>query len=281
MIQLITLPNDNDPALNFVREALASFVADPANGWLFTGYNNEADHLIQITNHATGDPIHILDFVCHGSPAQFSYTDLLTVDSFSNNLAQIQGVSSATSIILDGCNTGLATDFGESIAQRLADATGCNVFGAKGYMRGTFAEGNEQCTASEPDLAAYPGAVNAFGRDVWIGFAPNPVPLDTLKINFMSFSINLRTTDTLAIEETTSREQELSAFLDNILQEPLIEFPALRMAPDVTINYTRDDENVILDVFANGSLVKERISGRTWKVENTEGLKTIIRKFLA
>jgi RHS repeat-associated protein len=74
-------------------------------------------------------------------------------------------------IYLAGCNTGLG-----DMAQRLSTATGCTVYGSRGYLSGTHSEGNENCS-KECDYEghhydAYPGSIDGRGADCWKSFAP-------------------------------------------------------------------------------------------------------------
>lgn len=38
------------------------------------------------------------------------------------------------------------------------------------------------------------------------------------------------------------------------------------MAPDLTINYVVNNDLRILDVFANGALIRDRVTGLAWRV---------------
>ncbi|HEX8491972.1 MAG TPA: hypothetical protein VF658_03965 [Pyrinomonadaceae bacterium] len=72
----------------------------------------------------------------------------------------------------------------------------------------------------------------------------------------------------------------LSAFLEHIMDGERAEFPNLRIAPDVTINYIRDGEVLILDVYANVGLVKERVSGTTWRVAEPIEFQSMVQQNL-
>jgi len=80
----------------------------------------------------------------------------------------------------------------------------------------------------------------------------------------------------LTVRGSAENARGLSAFLENIMNGERTEFPNLRMAPDITINYVRDDEVLILDVYANGGLVKERTSGEAWRVAEPIAFQSIV-----
>jgi len=274
MAKIITIPNDNDPVMNAERTRIPPWAA--VNAWVYTGYNDEPDHIAQIASAAAGQPMEILDFDCHGAPTVFDHTSLASVAQFAQALSQSTGFSANTAIYLDACNTGLTSDFGGPIAQSLANAAGCSVYGTKGYMTGTFAENNEQCYASVSGLPPYPGAQDAAGRNVWITFQPTRA--NGTKSMHMASSITIKATDdTRGAESHTP----ILRLLEESLRGEPVDFPSLRMAPDVTINYIRTSGDVfIIDVYANGSLLRDRITGRAWRVLNAEGLRTAIKQAL-
>lgn len=262
MAKIITIPNDNDSVLNAERSRISVWA--PANAWIFTGYNTQIDHVAKV--RAAGNPVEVLDIVCHGAPTIFDHTDMSTVNLFGSELSKLPGFSSDSVIYLDACNTGLTSTFGGPIAQSLANAAGCTVYGTKGYMTGTFAEATERCFRSTSGLPPYPGGTNAVGRNVWIPFHPvAPLAAGLPKINIMSLSINL---DSLRPE--SNEANALLGVVETVLGGEPVEFPQLRMAPDATINYSRGNERMILDIYANGALVKERISGQCWRVADNK-----------
>jgi len=75
-------------------------------------------------------------------------------------------------------------------------------------------------------------------------------------------------------------EAGLAPLLDGLMRTKSVEFPNLRMAPDITISYHSDKRVIILDVYANGGLVKNRLTNTAWRVENVRELQTIVRKVL-
>jgi hypothetical protein len=279
-VKIISIPNDNDSVMNSERQRIVPWA--PAHGWTYTGYNNESDHLAQIKRVAAGQPMEVLDFDCHGSPSQFDHTYSATALQFGKSVAGIPGFSGNTAIYLDACNTGLTSNFASvAIAQTVADGAGCTVFGTKGYMTGTFAENNERCFRGpnlNPPLPAYPGAQDAQGRNVWIAFRPRGASASPARRVGEGLVADA---NSVTVHAADTRSAALAAVLDRVMSGVPIEFPALRMAPDATITYVRAGDARILDVFANGGLLKDRVAGTAWRVENADELAGYVRQLLA
>jgi len=45
-----------------------------------------------------------------------------------------------------------------------------------------------------------------------------------------------------------------------------VDFPSLRMAPDITLNYVHGNDVQVLDVYANGALIRDRRTGLAWRI---------------
>lgn len=303
MTNIITIPNDNDPVFNGLRRTLYRWAR--RNSWGFTGYNDQFDHITQIRRVARGPTIRLLDFVCHGAPEKFDHTASYDAVQFGTDLSQVAGFNSTSEVYLDACNTALTSIFvNEPIAQKLADGTRCTVYGTTGYMTGTYAQGNEQCFAG-PDvpsgpLPPYPGAQSAVGRDVWIAFRPRlrhatvapqlaglTVGVDIQGRVWVGVDPNafrdfkMTSGNSINIYSMEPNSKDLAKYIERILRSRPVPFPALRMAPDATINYYRKDDVLILDVYANGGLIKDRISGKTWRVKNSSEFSSLVCKKLA
>lgn len=255
MAKIITIPNDDDVILNADRDRIADWALTTGGEWVYVAYDNESDHIAQIETEAGGAPLKILDFDCHGNPSRFNHTDTNTAFQFGQKLSQLPGFSPTTEIYLSACNTGLGL-----VAQYVADGAGCPVFGSCGSLEGTFAQGNEECSAGPY------GGYSAVGRGVWI-----PFKRKEREMTQQATSFNLR---------VGKQETELAPLLDVLMRTKSVEFPNLRMAPDITISYYSDKRVIILDVYANGGLVKNRITNTAWRVENVRELQTIVRKVM-
>jgi hypothetical protein len=305
MASIITIPNDNDAALNAERRRIVPWA--PGHGWIYTGYNNESDHIAQIARAAGGAAIQTLDFDCHGSPDMFDHTTGSTALQFGKSLAKLPGFSAKTAVYLDGCNTGLTHSFVPvPIAQTVADGARCTVYGTKGYMKGTYAEGTERCFAG-PDippkeggpLLAYTGAQTARGRNVWIAFRPiRSREIDIGESRSMTVGVDpggrvwatfdpmafrevpMTAANSITIQGGAQVTRAMVELLEGTMRSAPVEFPVFRMAPDVTINYVRDEDATILDVYANGGLLKDRVTGKAWRVEKPDELMALVRQHL-
>lgn len=270
MARIITIPNDNDPVMNSERQRIVPWAA--THGWIYTGYNNEGDHIAQIRRAGAGAPLEVLDFDCHGNPTVFDHTYLATAVFFGRTLSQSTGFSGQSAVYLDACNTGLTSAYGGPIAQAVADGARSTVYGTRGYMIGTYAEGNERCYATTQGLPPYPGAQDAVGRNVWIAFHPR-----AMTVKETQESAAMATPISVSVGTQTTAAEALSNALEEVMRATPTDFPSLRMAPDVTINYVRGAVAKILDVYANGGLLRDRIEGTTWRVENAQRLQALIR----
>jgi len=268
-MDIITIPNDNDEVMNSDRTRLVPWSQE--HGWVYTGYTcHPGDHAAQIRMAGRGAPLQFLDLVCHGNPAKFDHIVLQTASEFGASLAEMGGFSAQTVIYLDSCNTGLTSRFGGPIAQVVAQAAGCMVNGSRGYMTGTHAEASEQCYAEMEmyNLKAYPGGEDAVGSDVWIPFH---------RTTLTGVVTDMVQPHSITVRAGLSPEfRQMSQLLDTALSENTVDFPNLRMAPDFTINYVRPDGVLILELYGNGSLLKDRATGKAWRVRDAEELTTLI-----
>lgn len=260
MAKIITITNDRDGVMIVERRRIIPFAR--GHGWTYVGYNNDGDHVMQIGRAGAGRPLEVLDLDCHGSPTTFDHTDLPFAGAFGQALSKLNGFSPNTPVYLDACNTGLTSFRGGPIAQEVANGAGCTVYGTKGFMYGTYAENTERCLASVNGFS-YPGAQDATGRDVWIAFHPQARSTPgTEEVLFMAWE------STINVHAGDGRDlyREIASLMEIILATGPISFPALRMAPDVTVNYIRNEGAQILDVFANGALIQDRVMETFWRV---------------
>jgi hypothetical protein len=268
MAKIITVPNIDDPVMNADRTRISLWA--PTNGWIYAPYNDPSDHVTQINDAAAGNAIETLDLDGHGSPQSFSGMGPSDIEAFGRSLRTVTGFSANSIIYLDGCNTGL-TD-AVCISQVLADAVGCSVYGSKGYLTGTYAEGTAHCYPTLDGGAPYPGSVEAQGDAVWNRLAPAAFE----RRRTMTGSITIRTQHHLSVEESN-----LIELLERVIAGPTVEFPQLRMAPDGTINYLRHNrEAAIFDLYGNGAFIRNRITGDTFRVDTPDKLKVKFRSVL-
>jgi hypothetical protein len=155
------------------------------------------------------------------------------------------------------------------MAQLVADGACCTVYGSKGYMTdGTsYAQGNEECT-KDRDM---PGSEDAQGRCVWAPFQSRGEVIPQRE-----FRVSARRSVTVDARSRTP--SELAQFLEEIMKSGTIEFPPYKLAPDITINYIHGDQVHVLDVYANGKMIRDRISKATWSVpKRAEFVAQILR----
>ncbi len=84
--------------------------------------------------------------------------------------------------------------------------------------------------------------------------------------------------NSITIQSQSRATRELENLLESTMRSEAVEFPSLRMAPDITINFLRDDYVTILDVYANGGLLRDRISETTWRVSKPDELAALVRR---
>jgi hypothetical protein len=183
-------------------------------------------------------------------------------------MGQVAGFSDQTEIYLDACNTGLIWARLGPIAQAVANGAGCTVFGTKGFISTatSFAEGNEVCVQTSGGAQPYRGAENASGRNVWLPFYPQvaAAPL----VSFETTHLNLAADNRF--------HPPLSQLVADIMQGVAVDFPPLRMAPDITITYQNGSAVFILDVYGNGGLLRDRASSTTWSVTRVEEFQGLL-----
>ena len=263
MVRIITIPNDNDQQINDERHRIVPWARQ--KNWCYIGYNDQIDHIAQIRLVGSQSQLDVLDFDCHGGPTWFNHTYISSAIQYGQDLSNSPGFSINTVIYLDACNTGLGSKYGGPIAQAVANGAGCKVYGTKGYMKGTFAEGTEDCKAAPDGLAPYPGAKDSTGQNVWLEYQPRKFEEEEM-IGLRSYRIHTDRGDF----------RELITVIEHIINGQPIKFPNWRMAPDATFNYVRGEEVMILDMYANGSLLRSRISGMSWRVPRRLGFDEMV-----
>jgi hypothetical protein len=155
---------------------------DPPPDWKPVHFSSPMN-LIRKLEALAANSIEELEIISDGSPThlgglnyQPSTNDLNAVD-FGESIRAVVGFSAESVIYLSGCNTGcrfsgFALD--QFIGQNLANAAGCVVRGAKGYITGFHARGNERCVRDLDGVNAstYPGSRNVEGDRCWRTFEP-------------------------------------------------------------------------------------------------------------
>lgn len=156
--------------------------AAPPEGWTPVHFKTPTE-LIRNLHGVGADVIEKLEIVSEGSPINLDglnyqpITNDVNMVEFGTELRTVPGFSSESIVYLSGCNTGCAQrgiSRAEFIAQNLANAASCRVRGARGYLSGYHARGNEECFKDVTGAYAeeYTWSVNATGKKCWSTFKP-------------------------------------------------------------------------------------------------------------
>lgn len=252
---LVTLHDDGDFRVDELIPELQNAGLEPLL------YEDE-DEIIRMISQFT-QSFDALDFICHGSQTTFAATTLSTVDQFGESLTQTGMISSATVIYLDGCNTGLASDFDGPIAKYLADACGCTVYGSQGYITtGAIALGAVECFASTGSYPSVPGSKHLYGDDVWLEFKPG-----------QSFLKSKRVRRAFVVQVGYRRKRKQGTFeraIKRIIRQTLSKRPISdsepRLAPDILLDYKDENRVFKIEVLANGGVLRDQESRSSWRV---------------
>nr|WP_295933444.1 hypothetical protein [uncultured Dyadobacter sp.] len=261
---LVTLHDDGNSRLTELLPELQNAGFDPLV------YQDEDQILGMIAQ--TGENIEILDFICHGSQTTFGDTDLSTVDQFGQSLSQISCIGSDTLIYLDGCNTGLRSGDDGPIAQDLANACGCTVFGSQGYITtGAIALGDVECFDSVGSWPPVPGSRHLYGDDVWIEFNPSH-----------SFRKSKRIRKSFIVQVGFKHERKQNSYertIKKILRQTMSKTPLMilevRIAPDIIVELFDRGITKNIEVLANGRVIRDRLKDDSWLVSTSRAKKLL------
>ncbi len=158
--------NENEPS----RETLSN------NGWQIQQFSTCGEMLDTTISQMKQRQIFLYDLVAHADPLRFNS---MALSIFINKIKTKCTLDTNTVLYLNGCNTGVPqytyNNDQRSAAEIIANSIGCIVYGSKGYLKGTFAQQNEQCYKSNNEgTDAYPDSENASGKNVWKRFEPKP-----------------------------------------------------------------------------------------------------------
>jgi RHS repeat-associated protein len=145
-------------------------------GYSAVVYRNPADLVSQLeAKTKSGDCLRTLEVGAHGSPTGLNHIRASNAAQVGRDIKQKVKLCCTCRIYLSGCNTGLGSG---TVPQELANATGCTVYGSKGYLGGWRADGtvsvSRTYTRADGTVAsAYEGSVDARGEDSYRPFTPN------------------------------------------------------------------------------------------------------------
>ena len=274
-MRFMAIPLDNDPVINAERERLRPWCA--TNGYEYVEYNGLDDLLSKMSAvlQARPGPIEILEIDAHGNPSTCNNVTSGNASTFGRRLSRLSGFSGNSVVYLSGCNTGL-TDQGVCVSQLLASAAGCTVYGSRGYLSGTHAEGNQQVWATVTIdgivYPPYPGAVDATGSACWQAFrGVRFVPAGATEERETPMLITLQRSDSIAhlLDEQAASVYNL---IKQTVSSPGKDSPGLRIAPDATITVHLPDGDKTYDLLARGAVLRERESNKVWQLQNGDRL---------
>lgn len=258
-------PRDEDDVLRDDRARLAEWAPD--NGWLYVEYGDAFDLLAHLADlHAANpQPVQTIEIVAHGNPATCDDVLLGNAAVIGESLRRVTGISEKTAVYLSGCNTGLAFT-GECIAQSFAAAFHGPVFGARGYISGTYAEQTEQCVASFSFEGivyhSYPGGIDATGDQVWEWFGRPSNAAGGERVQ-----IKIATSGFRPVSLSGGQEQELLSAVEQLIDTPPVQSVRMRLAPDLTFAIRLADGDHVFELLAGGSVLRDPVTRNVWQFE--------------
>ncbi len=168
--------NPPDPILEEYHKIISNWAADQNNGWTYITYNDSTDLInkMSVIKSNNGEKIEELEILAHGTAFNCNGIGFTNAVQFSKQLNTINLLKDDAKIILTSCNTGLVAIPGFiTVPEMISKATNKTVLGAKGYIRGTYAQNNSQCVAVHPDSPndiPLSGATDASGRNCYKSF---------------------------------------------------------------------------------------------------------------
>lgn len=271
--RIVAAPRDENDVLSEERARLSSWAS--GNDWVYLEYGDPLELLAQITEVVSNSgSIAELEIVAHGNPALCNGIVNGNVGVIAESLRRIVG-SSPPIVVLSGCNTGLEF-MGECIARSFADAFAGTVYGAAGYLAGTYAERTERCAGSFVldgiVYHSYPGGRDAVGRDVWNRFAAPPSTSSSRPMQ-----IKIATSGFRSVTLTGSAGDELLAAVESVLRTPPAEAARMRIAPDLTFAIRLADGEHILELLAGGTVLRDPVTKNVWQFN---GGREILQRLL-
>lgn len=263
--RIVAVPGEENDILSEERARLSVWAPD--NGWRYVEYADPFDLLAQISDIASSSATSIaeVEIVAHGNPALCNGVLVGNVDVIAASLRRIVGHGSRATVVLSGCNTGL--DFnGECIARAFSSGFAGPVYGAAGYLAGTYAEHTERSVASFSlggiRYHSYPNGRDAVGRNAWNTFG-TPAGSDSGK----RMQIKIATSGFRPVTLTGEAGGELLAEMENILRRPPAQSVRMRIAPDLTFAIRLDDGEHVFELLAGGTVLRDPVTRNVWQFE--------------
>jgi hypothetical protein len=264
-IHIVAAPRDENDILSEERTRLALWAPD--NGWRYLEYGDPFDLLAQVSDIAQSRSIRIteIEVVAHGNPVLCNGVIAGNVEVIAHTLRRVVGPGAPTTVVLSGCNTGLEFN-GECIARAFAAAFAGPVYGAAGYLAGTYAERTERAVASFVVdgivYYSYPNGRDAVGRDAWNTFGG-----PTSSGSGGTMQIKIATSGFRAVNLTGSVGSELLAEVETVLRTPPANSARMRIAPDLTFAIRLDDGEHVFELLAGGTVLRDPVTRNVWQFE--------------
>lgn len=165
-----------------VTEVVMDVQSAPPVGWTPIRFKSPTELILRL-QALQAEHVEKLEIISEGSPVHLDglyyqpVSNDVNVIAFGEALRTAHGIDARSIVYLSGCNTGCSDDglgLNAFIAKNLATAAGCRVRGAKGYLAGYHARGNEECFKDLTGDTAeqYTFSKNASGAKCWRTFTP-------------------------------------------------------------------------------------------------------------
>jgi hypothetical protein len=264
-MRVVAAPHDENNIMTEERARLSTWA--PSNGRSYVEYGDVFDLLARLAELQLAgiQQVSEIEIVAHGNPALCNDVSLENAAIIGESLRRIAGVSDRTAVYLSGCNTGLELN-GECIAHSFARSFKAAVFGSRGYLAGTHAEGNERCVAAfKLDgivYHSYPGGADAVRDDVWNSFGPSSGPGGGKHMQIKVATSGFRT-----INVTDAEVQDLAATIEALLRTPSAESARKRIAPVLTFALKLSDGEHVFELLAAGTVLRDPVTKRVWQFD--------------
>jgi hypothetical protein len=263
-MRIIAVPREENDILAEDRARLSQWA--PANDWSYLEFSDAVDLLSRLSDEVqTSQQFTEIEIIAHGNPALCNDISIGNFAVVAESLRRIPSVSRTTAVYLSGCNTGLQFN-GECIAASFAATFEGPVFGARGYIAGTHAEGNERCVASFTlegiVYHAYPGGEDAEGDAVWKHFGPNATPTGG-----DGMQVKIATSGFRAVNLAGNEGQQLLSAIEQVTRTNPAQSARMRMAPDLTFAIRLSDGEHVFELLAGGTVLRDPVTKRVWQFE--------------
>jgi hypothetical protein len=273
---------DNLAIVAGVAEIRTAMKSGQAPGWhhvffgTSTSPDNKIDDLLKKLTKLKASAISALEIVAEGRPWAIDSLDTQFIpgsaETFGQQLGTVPGISDTSNVYLSGCNTGLASTAAPGsadtdIAQLVANSSNANVYGARGYISGAHAFGNESVTEAFGNGGPFPGATHAHGAKCWRKCTAEPVPL--VHTGFVVPPIP-------PLAPLTP--EQIDMVLRDVAGVPFAGAPTFRVAAERIMPLPPlNGQPRVYHVIANGTFLRDATTYELWHNSQGHGLLTFAR----